>query len=167
MFHDRVQLRVEAGKGGDGGLSFRREKFVPKGGPDGGDGGKGGDIVLLADPDLRDLSSFRQHQVLKAGRGENGKGALKHGADGAALEARVPVGTQVLDESERVLADLAHAGARTVIAAGGTGGRGNKRFATPARQTPRFSEVGLPGDQLELVLRLKLMADAALAGLPN
>src|SRR4051812_42703648 len=167
MFHDRVQLRVEAGKGGDGGLSFRRGKFVPKGGPDGGDGGKGGDIVLLAHPDLRDLSSFRQHQVLKAGRGENGKGALKHGADGATLEVRVPVGTQVLDESERVLADLATPTARVVIAAGGTGGRGNKRFATPTRQTPRFSEVGLPGDQLDLDLRLKLMADAALAGLPN
>jgi GTP-binding protein len=167
MFHDRVHLRVEAGKGGDGGLSFRREKFVPKGGPDGGDGGKGGDVVLIADPDLRDLSSFRPHQVLKAGRGENGKGALKHGADGATLELHVPVGTQVLDEDERVLADLARPGARTVIAAGGMGGRGNKRFATPVRQTPRFSEVGLPGDELDLDLRLKLMADAALAGLPN
>jgi GTP-binding protein len=167
MFHDRVQLRVEAGKGGDGGLSFRREKFVPKGGPDGGDGGRGGDVVLIVDPDLRDLSSFRAHQVLKAGRGENGKGALKHGSDGAPLELRVPVGTQVLDLEERVLADLAHADARTVIAAGGAGGRGNKRFATPTRQTPRFSEVGLPGDQLDLDLRLKLMADAALAGLPN
>jgi GTP-binding protein len=167
MFHDRVQLRVEAGRGGDGGLSFRREKFVPKGGPDGGDGGKGGDVVLLADPDLRDLSAFRPHQVLKARRGENGRGALKHGADGAGLELKVPVGTQVLDDDGRVLADLAHAGARTVIAAGGQGGRGNKRFATPTRQTPRFSEVGLPGDQLDLELRLKLMADAALAGLPN
>src|SRR3954449_1284702 len=167
MFHDRVQLRVEAGKGGDGGLSFRREKFVPKGGPDGGDGGKGGDVVLLAEADLRDLSSFRPHQVLKAGRGENGRGALKHGADGATLEVKVPVGTQVLDPDERVLADLAHAGARVVIAAGGQGGRGNKRFATPTRQTPRFSEVGLPGEQLDVDLRLKLMADAALAGLPN
>jgi GTP-binding protein len=167
MFHDRVQLRVEAGKGGDGGLSFRREKFVPKGGPDGGDGGKGGDIVLLADGDLRDLSAFRPHQVLKAGRGENGRGALKHGADGATLEVKVPVGTQVLDENERVLADLAHTGARVVIAAGGQGGRGNKRFATPTRQTPRFSEVGIPGEQLDVDLRLKLMADAALAGLPN
>src|SRR4051812_12637188 len=167
MFHDRVQLRVEAGKGGDGGLSFRREKFVPKGGPDGGDGGKGGDVILLADADLRDLSAFRQHQVLKAGRGENGRGALKHGSDGATLEVKVPVGTQVLDPDERVLADLAHTGARVVIAAGGQGGRGNKRFATPTRQTPRFSEVGLPGEQLDVDLRLKLMADAALAGLPN
>ena len=167
MFHDRVHLRLEAGRGGDGGLSFRREKFVPKGGPDGGDGGKGGDVVLAADPDLRDLSSFRDHQALSAGRGANGRGALKHGADGETLELRVPVGTQVLDEDGRVLADLATASARTVIARGGAGGRGNKRFATPTRQTPRFSEVGLPGEALDAELRLKLMADAALAGLPN
>src|SRR4051794_41495368 len=101
MFHDRVQLRVEAGKGGDGGLAFRREKFVPKGGPDGGDGGRGGDVVLLADADLRDLSSFRAGQLVRAGRGGNGRGALKHGADGADVELRVPVGTQVLDEEGR------------------------------------------------------------------
>ena len=167
MFHDRARIHVQAGRGGDGGLSFRREKFVPKGGPDGGDGGRGGDVVLVADPDLRDLSSFRPHQVLKAGRGENGKGALKHGADGATIELRVPVGTQVLDEDAQLIADLASSSARVVAARGGIAGRGNKRFATPTRRTPRFAETGLPGEEATLELRLKLLADAALVGLPN
>src|SRR5580765_3533296 len=167
MFHDRVRLHVQAGRGGDGGLSFRREKHVPKGGPDGGDGGPGGDVVLVADHDLRDLSAFRPNQHVKAGSGGAGGGALKHGASGVDAELQVPVGTQVLDDEGRLLADLAHPGARAVAARGGLPGRGNKRFATPTRQAPRFAETGLPGDELWLDLRLKLLADAALVGFPN
>ena len=167
MFHDRAHVHAEAGRGGDGGLSFRREKYVPKGGPDGGDGGSGGDVVVLVDPSLRDLSAFRRIKHVKAGRGGNGRGSKKHGADGADGEIRVPVGTQLLDGSGRLVADLATSEGRIVVARGGQGGRGNARFATPSRQAPRFAETGLPGDELELELRLKLVVDAALAGLPN
>ena len=167
MFHDRARIDVTAGRGGDGGLSFRREKHVPKGGPDGGDGGRGGDVVLLADAALRDLSQFRSKRSFKAGRGGPGRGALKHGADGEDVDLRVPVGTQVLDEEGRPIADLARPDARFVAARGGPGGRGNKRFATATRQTPRLAETGLPGGEAALDLRLKLLADAALAGLPN
>jgi GTPase len=167
MFNDRARIRVQAGRGGDGGLSFRREKHVPRGGPDGGDGGRGGDVVAVANPELRDLTSFRSRTWFAAQRGGNGRGARKHGADGADVRLEVPVGTQVLDADGRLVADLAHAGAEVVLARGGAGGRGNARFATPTRQTPRFAEVGLPGEEAELELRLKLMADAALAGLPN
>ncbi len=167
MFHDRAHIDVEAGRGGDGGLSFRREKYVPKGGPDGGDGGRGGDVVVVVDPTLRDLSSFRRVKRVKAGRGGSGRGTKKHGADGETAELRVPVGTQLLDGDGRLVADLAVAGGRFVAARGGQGGRGNARFATPTRQTPRFAETGLPGEELELELRLKLVVDAALAGLPN
>jgi GTP-binding protein len=166
MFHDRARISVQAGRGGDGGLSFRREKFVPKGGPDGGDGGRGGDVVLVADPDLRDLSGFRSKLTFRAGRGEPGRGSGKHGADGADVELRLPVGTQVYEE-EQLVADLVAPGARLVVGRGGAGGRGNRHFATPTRQVPRFAETGLPGEQAEIELRLKLVADAALVGLPN
>jgi GTP-binding protein len=168
VFQDRATLTVAAGRGGDGGLSFRREKFVPKGGPDGGDGGKGGDITFVADARLRDLSRYRTIKSVKGGRGGNGSGARKHGADGESKVLHVPVGTQVfLAEEEQLVADLARDGATVVVARGGAGGHGNARFATPARQTPRYAETGLPGDESELELRLKLLADAALVGLPN
>ena len=167
MFHDRASIHAEAGRGGDGGLSFRREKYVPKGGPDGGDGGRGGDVVVLADDALRDLSAYRRIKTVRAGRGGNGRGGKKHGADGESAEIRVPVGTQLLDVAGGLVADLAHPGARFVVARGGLGGRGNARFATPTRQTPRFAETGLPGEEVDLVLRLKLVVDAALAGFPN
>ena len=167
MFHDRARIEVQAGRGGDGSLHFRREKHVPKGGPDGGDGGRGGDVLLVADSDLRDLSAFRSKRVFKAPRGEPGRGSGKHGPNGADVELRVPVGTQVLDEGEQVVADLAASGSRVVVARGGSGGRGNRQFATPTRQAPRFAETGLPGEEAELDLRLKLVADAALVGLPN
>jgi len=167
MFHDRARVHVQAGRGGDGSLHFRREKHVPKGGPDGGDGGPGGDVVLVADPDLRDLSAFRAKRRFKAGSGEPGRGALKHGATGETIEIRVPVGTQVLDEDGQLIADLASPSARVVAARGGIAGRGNKRFATPTRRTPRFAETGLLGEEATLELRLKLLADAALVGLPN
>ncbi len=167
MFNDRAHIRVEAGRGGDGGLSFRREKFVPKGGPDGGDGGRGGEVVVIADPSLRDLSALRRVREVKAGRGGNGRGSKKHGADGEAAEIRVPVGTQIRDPEGDLVADLVDPDERFVAARGGQGGRGNARFATPTRQTPRFAETGLPGDESELELRLKLVVDAALAGFPN
>jgi GTP-binding protein len=167
VFHDRAQIHVEAGRGGDGGLSFRREKYVPKGGPDGGDGGHGGDVVVLADPARRDLSEFGRIKHLRGGRGGPGRGTRKHGADGDTVEIRVPVGTQVFDSADVLLADLTTPTARFVAARGGAGGRGNARFATPTRQTPRFAETGLPGEEADLVLRLKLVVDAALAGLPN
>jgi GTPase len=167
VFQDHARIHVLAGRGGDGGLSFRREKHVPKGGPDGGDGGRGGDVVLVANPDLRDLSSFRSRTKFMAGRGEPGRGARKHGADGATIELEVPVGTQAWRPEGELIADLAKAGERVVLVNGGQGGRGNARFATPTRQTPRFAEVGDPPEEAEVELRLKLLADAALAGLPN
>jgi GTPase len=166
-FHDRARVKIAAGRGGDGSIHFRREKHVPKGGPDGGDGGKGGDVVVAADAALRDLSGFRRRRSFEAGRGEPGSGARKHGANGADVELSVPVGTQVLDEEGRLVADLAHPDARVVLARGGEGGRGNARYATATRQVPRIAETGLPGESGEVELRLKLLADAAMAGLPN
>ena len=167
MFQDRARIHVQAGRGGHGGLSFRREKHVPRGGPDGGDGGPGGSVVLVADPDLRDLTAFRSKRKFKAENGGSGTRAQRHGASGADVELRVPVGTQVLDPEGEVIADLITPGVRVVVARGGAGGRGNRHFATPTRQTPRFAETGQPGESAELDLRLKLLADAALAGLPN
>jgi GTP-binding protein len=166
VFHDRARIRVKAGRGGDGALSFRREKHVPKGGPDGGDGGPGGDVVALADPDLRDLSSFQRRRWIEAKRGGSGSGSGKHGAAGEGVELRVPAGTQVF-EGDQLVADLKSPGAQVVLARGGAGGRGNRRFASATRQTPRFAEVGQPGEEAEVELRLKLLADAALVGLPN
>jgi GTPase len=167
MFYDRAKLTVIAGRGGDGSIHFRREKFVPRGGPDGGDGGRGGDVVLVADPQRRDLAGVRPNQKLRAGRGGPGGGQLSNGADGEDAVLAVPVGTQVLDEEERLIADLARPGARVVVAKGGSGGHGNKRYATATRQTPRIAEVGMPGEEGSIELRLKLLADAALVGLPN
>src|SRR5256886_8185139 len=167
MFHDRARIHVQAGRGGDGALHFRREKHVPKGGPDGGDGGPGGDVVAVADADVRDVSGFGPRRRCAGGGGGSGGGAGKHGADGATVELRVPAGTQVFDEDGQLVADLAHGGARVVLARGGAPGRGNKRFASSVRQTPRFAETGLPGDEADYELRLKLLADAALGGLPN
>ena len=167
MFTDRARIHVQAGRGGDGALSFRREKHVPKGGPDGGDGGPGGDVVLVADPDLRDLSEFQRRQWFTAGKGGAGGGSGRHGAAGSDVELRVPAGTQVLDTDGNLVSDLTGLGARVVLARGGPGGRGNKRFATSTRQTPRFAETGLPGEEGDFELRLKLLADAALVGLPN
>jgi GTPase len=166
VFNDKAQIHVKAGRGGDGGLSFRREKYVPKGGPDGGDGGDGGDVVIVADPDLRDLTVYQRRRRILAAKGGNGRGARKHGATGEDAVLPVPVGTQVFD-GEDLIADLAHPDARVVLARGGRGGRGNARFVSSTRQVPRFAEVGLPGDERDLELHLKLLADAALVGLPN
>src|SRR5213075_481019 len=144
MFSDRTRIHVQAGRGGDGALSFRREKYVPKGGLDGGDGGPGGDVIVVADADLRDLSGFRPRHWFAAKRGGGGGGSGRHGATGESVELRVTAGTQVFDADEQLVADLAHSGARAVLARGGSGGRGNRRFATSTRQAPRFAETGLP-----------------------
>ena len=140
---------------------------MPKGGPDGGDGGRGGDVVLVCDDSLRDLESFRRRSHFKAGRGGHGRGALRHGADGDGLEIRLPPGTEVLVEEDGTRHDLVRPGQRALVARGGPGGRGNKRFAGPTHQTPRFAERGLAGDGTWLTLRLKLLADVGLVGLPN
>jgi GTP-binding protein len=166
-FHDQARVYVLAGRGGDGSLSFRREKYIPKGGPDGGDGGDGGDVVLIADAGLRDLSKLRSRHEFKAGCGQPGRGSNKHGADGEAVKLHLPIGTQIYDENDQLVADLASVGARAVVARGGHGGRGNRHFATPVRRTPRIAEIGESGEGGWLELRLKLVVDAALAGLPN
>ena len=168
MFADRATIQVEGGRGGDGCVSFRREKYVPKGGPDGGDGGSGGDVVLVAQPDLRDLSRFRTASHFRAQRGVHGQGSGKHGRRGQDREIEVPVGTQVrLRETGEPIADLAHAGARVTVARGGLGGQGNRRYATARHRAPETAQVGEPGEELWLELHLKLVADAALLGFPN
>src|SRR4051812_22104046 len=166
MLYDKARIFVQGGAGGNGAASFRREAHVPRGGPDGGDGGRGGAVVLLCDDSLRDLQSFKRRAHYKAARGRHGEGALRHGADGDDLVVRVPPGTQVTDWTGTVY-DLVVPGTRVVIAAGGSGGRGNKRFASATRQAPRFAERGLPGDEGWAELRLKLLADVGLVGLPN
>jgi GTPase len=167
VFHDRAHIYVRGGAGGNGVVSFRREAHVPKGGPDGGDGGRGGDVAIVVDPSLRDLSGFRRGAHFKAKRGGHGQGANKHGATPELLEVRVPPGTVVEDPESGDRWELLHAGERAVVARGGGGGRGNKQFATATRQSPRFAERGLPGEERTLELRLKLTADAGLVGLPN
>jgi GTPase len=166
MLFDRAKIYVEGGRGGNGVVSFRREAHVPRGGPDGGDGGRGGDVVLVCDAQRRDLASLGRSRHFRAGRGEHGKGARRHGERGEDRVIPVPPGTVVhgLDESEdELLAD----GQRLVVARGGSGGHGNKRFATSTRQSPRFAERGLEGESGDIELRLKLLADVGLIGLPN
>jgi GTP-binding protein len=167
MLSDHARIQLLAGAGGDGCLSFRREAHVPRGGPDGGDGGRGGDVVLVCDDSLRDLQSFRRRSLFKAQRGGPGEGALRHGADGETLEIRLPPGTEAVREEDGARYDLLVPGQRAVVARGGSGGRGNKRFATATHQTPRFAQRGLPGEEFWLALQLKLLADVGLVGLPN
>ncbi len=166
MLADRARIEIRAGRGGDGSLSFRREAHVPKGGPDGGDGGRGGDVILRCDDSLRDLQSFRRRGQYRAERGGHGMGALKHGKDGDALVVKVPPGTQVERWDGRTF-DLVRPGQEVTLAKGGSGGRGNKRFATAVRQAPRLAEKGLPGEEGDVELHLKLLADVGLVGLPN
>jgi GTPase len=166
VLSDRARIFVQAGRGGDGCMSFRRESRVPKGGPDGGDGGRGGDVVLVCDDSLRDLQFFRRTSHFKARRGRHGEGALRHGADGELLEIRVPPGT-VAEADDGTRHDLVVPGQRAVVARGGSGARGNKHFATPTRQAPRFAERGMPGEESWVQLHLKLLADVGLVGLPN
>jgi GTPase len=173
MLHDRARIHVQAGAGGDGCASFRREAHVARGGPDGGDGGRGGAVVLVCDDSLRDLQGFRRNTHYRAGRGGHGEGALRHGADGQTLTLGVPPGTQLtgLPGEAGDLAgrrwELLAVGQRATVARGGVGGKGNKRFATPTRQAPRFAERGLGGEEGWLELRLKLLADVGLVGMPN
>ncbi len=164
--YDRARIQVEAGGGGNGCVSFRREAHVPKGGPDGGDGGHGGDVVLVCDPSLRDLVSLRRQAHVRAQRGRHGQGKDRHGARGEDAIVRVPPGTQA-NASDGSQIDLVAEGQRAVVARGGRGGHGNKRFATSTRQTPRFAERGTAGEKGWIELRLKLLADAGLVGLPN
>jgi GTP-binding protein len=173
MLHDRARIHVQAGAGGDGATSFRREAHVPRGGPDGGDGGRGGAVLVECDDSLRDLQAFRRRTHHRAGRGGHGAGALRHGADGETLTIRVPPGTEIRapeGDGEDLAGrrwELLAAGQQATLARGGSGGKGNKRFATPTRQAPRFAERGLPGEEGWLELRLKLLADVGLVGLPN
>jgi GTPase len=166
VLFDKAKIYVEGGRGGNGVISFRRESHVPRGGPDGGDGGRGGDVVLVADEGRRDLSSMGRSRHFRAGRGAHGQGARRHGESGEDREVIVPPGTVVhmLDGST---AELLADGQRLVVAAGGSGGHGNKRFATSTRQAPRFAEQGLEGESGWIELRLKLLADVGLVGLPN
>jgi GTP-binding protein len=164
---DRASICVRGGRGGNGSMSFRREKYVPRGGPDGGDGAPGGDVVLVATRQLRDLSHFRHKHHFRAADGGHGRGANKRGADGLELVVEVPVGTEVLDADGALLGDLAREGQRLLVARGGEGGRGNVCFKSSTRQAPKFAERGLEGDELWLTLSLKLLADVGLVGLPN
>lgn len=168
MFIDEATIQVFGGDGGRGCLSFRREKKVPRGGPDGGDGGVGGSVILVSDPSVDTLLAFRYEKVFRAPRGAHGEGSNRAGRDGRDLEVRVPVGTVVSDpESGASLADLTRPAERFVAARGGLGGRGNARFATATNRAPRRHEPGIPGEQRTLRLELKLLADVGLVGLPN
>ncbi len=166
MFTDRATLEVKAGAGGNGSLSFRREAHVPKGGPDGGDGGRGGDIVLRCDDSLRDLQGFRRRVHFRAERGGHGQGSQRHGADGETLVVGVPPGTQV-ERWDGTRFDLVRPAQAITVARGGSGGRGNTRFKSSVRQSPRLAEKGLPGEEGRVELHLKLLADVGLVGLPN
>jgi GTPase len=166
MLFDRAKIYVEGGRGGDGVVSFRREAHVPRGGPDGGDGGRGGDVVLICDPSRRDLSALGRTRHFLAGRGGHGRGKRQHGQRGEDKLIAVPPGT-VVTGIDGSTAELLAEGQRVVVAHGGSGGHGNKRFATSTRQAPRFAERGLEGESREVELRLKLLADVGLVGLPN
>jgi len=165
-FIDRVRIFVESGAGGDGCVSFRREKYVPRGGPDGGNGGRGGDVFIRTDPHLSTLIDYRYKREYRAGAGARGQGSNRTGKDGDPVVLRVPPGTQVMDgQTGDLLADLTEG--EYIAASGGRGGRGNANFATPTRRAPRICEEGKPGQARELVLELKLIADVGIVGLPN
>ena len=168
MFTDYAKIYVSAGKGGNGAVAFRREKYIAAGGPDGGDGGKGGDIYFEVDPDSNTLIDFRYKKKFKAENGNNGEGAHKSGKSGADLYIKVPIGTIVKDaKTNEVLADLSEKGQKELVLHGGRGGKGNSHFATSTRQAPRFAQEGEPGEEKELVLELKLLADVGLIGFPS
>src|SRR5580658_8162210 len=168
MFIDEVKILVKAGDGGNGCLAFRREKFVPRGGPSGGDGGRGGDVVLVASPHHNTLLHFRFNPEHKAERGRHGEGSNRKGRDGESVDVPTPIGTIVYDaDSGEILHDFTVAGDRFIVAHGGRGGKGNARFATATHQTPTEHEDGKPGEELRLRLELKLLADVGLVGFPN
>ncbi len=168
MFVDQVNIHVKAGDGGNGIVAFRREKFVPLGGPAGGDGGKGGDIIFEVDEGLHTLMDFRYQRHFKASRGENGSGKGKHGKDAESLIIYVPPGTTVIDkETGNIIADLTEHEEQAIVAKGGRGGRGNTRFKTARNPAPNIAENGEPGEEKELILELKLLADVGLVGFPS
>jgi len=168
MFIDRVKIKIKAGDGGNGVTAFRREKFVPRGGPSGGDGGVGGDVWLESDEGLNTLLHLRYNPEHKAERGKHGEGSNRHGKDGESVTVKVPVGTQVFNaEDNELLFDFTEAGQRYLAAKGGKGGWGNAHFATPTRRAPKFHYTGRPGQEKELQLELKLIADVGLVGFPN
>ena len=167
MFVDKARIIIKAGDGGDGAVAFHREKYVAAGGPDGGDGGKGGDVIFVADSNLSTLADFRYKRKFEAKKGGNGSGGRKYGRAAENLVIKVPVGTVVKDaETGRIMADLSGK-EPVVVARGGKGGWGNTHFATPTRQAPRFAKPGLPGEEFEVTLELKLLADVGLVGYPN
>jgi GTP-binding protein len=170
MFIDYARIKIKSGNGGDGTISFRREKYVPKGGPDGGDGGRGGDVIAVGDSNLNTLLDYRYHKIFKAGNGKPGAGAKKTGSSGANCILRLPLGTEiyVLEENKKYkLADITQAGEKVILSAGGSGGKGNYNFATPTNQAPRIATPGVKTEEMELELVLKLMADVGLVGFPN
>ena len=168
MFVDYAKITIKSGDGGDGAATFRREKYVAAGGPDGGDGGRGGDIYFVVDPDSNTLIDFRYTKKFKAENGQNGSGGHKYGKSGNDLYVKVPLGTIVKDaETGKVLADLSNPGQKELILKGGRGGKGNSHFATSTRQAPRFAIDGEKGKEKELILELKLLADVGLVGFPN
>jgi GTP-binding protein len=167
-FVDEVRIKVKAGDGGRGCVSFRREKFVPRGGPDGGDGGDGGDVIVVGDPQMSTLLDLRQQKHYRAARGEHGRGRDQHGHNGEDRIIRVPLGTLIREaEGHELIADVRHPDDRFVVARGGKGGKGNAAFATSTNRTPRFAQPGLPGEEYELLFELRLLADVGLIGLPN
>ena len=168
MFADRARIHVKSGKGGDGHVSFRREKYVPAGGPDGGDGGRGGDVIFEVDKGMNTLFTYKHKYNFKAGNGEQGGKRRCHGADGADIILKVPEGTIIREEhSGEVIADMSHGNMRQTILKGGRGGKGNMNFATPTNQAPQYAEPGKPALELDLTLELKLVADVGLVGFPN
>ncbi len=167
-FIDEVTFWVHGGSGGNGCVSFRREKFVPKGGPDGGDGGDGGHVILQVNPNLSTLADLRHCKHYRASSGKHGSGNRKYGKNGKPVVISVPVGTLVFDEEKGMcIADLIQSNDTEIVARGGKGGRGNAKFATPTRQAPDFAEKGQPGKSLHVKLELKLLADVGLVGFPN
>ncbi|OGU12745.1 MAG: GTPase ObgE [Geobacteraceae bacterium GWC2_58_44] len=167
-FIDEVKIYVKSGDGGSGCVSFRREKFIPLGGPDGGDGGKGGDVICRVSPQLATLLDLRQHPHQKAGRGKNGQGSDKHGAKGDPMEILLPRGTVIKDaETGEILADLTEPDSEIVLLKGGRGGQGNARFKTATHKAPKFAQTGEPGEERWIRLELKLMADVGLLGMPS
>ncbi|MDD6794002.1 MAG: GTPase ObgE [Clostridiaceae bacterium] len=168
MFIDKAKVFIKSGKGGDGAVSFRREKYVPLGGPDGGDGGKGGSIIFRASTDMTTLLDFKYKRKYVAPNGENGGSSKCYGKDGENLVIKVPMGTILREaSSNKIIADLSHKDEDFVFLKGGKGGKGNVKFCTPTRQAPHFAEPGMPGEEMEVILELKLLADVGLVGFPN